>query len=106
MEVICFFLIEILAQELYNGYGSCSEGTGNSGSSVIIPEGKGTFMSYMGYHKITDKSSPQFKLREDARKSNRYSIEKPEYYALVDDRIVIATKPNIGGNFEVSIGDI
>ena len=24
------FLIEILAQELYNGYGSCSEGTGNS----------------------------------------------------------------------------
>ena len=27
------FLIEILAQELYNGYGSCSEGTGNGGVS-------------------------------------------------------------------------
>jgi len=29
------FLIEILEQELYNGYGSCSEGTGNSSKPQI-----------------------------------------------------------------------
>lgn len=29
------FLIEILAQELYNGYGSCSEGTGNRGPAFV-----------------------------------------------------------------------
>lgn len=28
-----YFLIEIMAQELYNGYGSCSEGTGNGGKN-------------------------------------------------------------------------
>jgi len=82
-----------------------NEGTDKSGPSVTIPEGKGTLISYMGYHKITAKSSHQYKLKENAQKDNRYSIKKPEYYALIDDRIVIATKPNIGGNFEVSIGD-
>lgn len=32
------FLIEILAQELYNGYGSCSEGTGNAEVEFLSDE--------------------------------------------------------------------
>ena len=65
----------------------------------------GTFMAYMGYHKDKDPTAPIVRLREHARSAGRYSKAKPEYYAEIDGRIVIATKENIGGNFPVSIGD-
>jgi hypothetical protein len=75
---------------------------------VDIPQDSrnlGTTISYMGWHMVTSRTSNQYKLREDANNNDRYSISKPEYYAMVDDRIVIATKPNIGGMLELSIGD-
>ena len=65
----------------------------------------GTFISYMGYPAINDPSSDQYILREHARANNRYSIANPEYYAMIDNRMVIATKPNIGNLFPVALGD-
>lgn len=59
----------------------------------------------MGWHMVTSKTSNQYKLREEAYKTSRYSIAKPEYYGMVDNRIVIATKPNIGGKLKFKIGD-
>lgn len=59
----------------------------------------------MGWHLITDKSSPQYALKQDADTTGRYSIAYPEYYAMMDGRMLIATKKNIGGIFEVSIGN-
>ena len=54
---------------------------------------------------ITSTSSNQYKLREAAKSAGRYSIANPEYYAQIDGRIAIATKPNIGGQLALSIGD-
>ena len=72
---------------------------------VNIPKGKtGTFMTYMGYHTITHKLSNQYKLREKAKEAKRYKKKKPEYYAMIDNRIVIATKEKIGGKLKVNIG--
>ena len=65
----------------------------------------GTIVSYMGYHMITSKTSNQYRLKADAESNGRYSISKPEYYAMIDDRMAIATKQSIGGIFEVSVGD-
>lgn len=74
---------------------------------VDVPQnGKiGTVISYMGYHMIKSKSSRQNKLKKDAEDTGRYSIASPEYYAMIDDRIVIATKENIGGKLRVSVAD-
>ena len=76
-------------------------------SRVDIPQDGniGTVITYMGYHKITKAGTPAHNLKEDSRKSNRYSIARPEYYALIDGRIAIATKKNIGGQLQVAIGD-
>jgi hypothetical protein len=59
----------------------------------------------MSYEQITAKSTAQYKLKEDAKSSGRYSIKMLEYYSMIDERIVIATKRDIGGIFPVSIGD-
>lgn len=77
------------------------------GSYVDIPQNRdlGTVISYMGWHKITSKSSVQYKLKRDATDTGRTSIASPEYYAMIDDRILIATKENIGGILKVSVGD-
>ena len=73
--------------------------------SVKIPKGYGTTISYMGYHLITSKSSPQYKLKARAKKDKKYKKKKPEYYAMIDNRILIATKANIGNKLKVSVGD-
>ena len=65
----------------------------------------GTYILYMGYHCITSTSSNQYKLKHHARNSGRYSYSYPEYYALIDGKIVIATKQNIGNQLPLSIGD-
>lgn len=65
----------------------------------------GTVISYMGYHCITSTSSNQYKLKMHARNNGRYKISSPEYYAKIDNRIVIATKQNIGNKLSLSIGD-
>lgn len=77
------------------------------GTYVDVPQnGKlGTVVSYMGYHKIQSKSSDQYKLKKDAEDTGRYSIASPEYYAMIDSRIVIATKKTIGGKLRVSVAD-
>lgn len=61
-------------------------------------------MLFMGYHTITSESSNQVKLRKQAKKDGKYKKAKPEYYALIDNRIVIATKEVIGGKLRVSVG--
>ena len=65
----------------------------------------GTCITFMGYHKTKSTTAPEGKLKIHANKHNRYSIANPEYYAMIDGRMVIATKASIGGNFPVSIGD-
>lgn len=65
----------------------------------------GTFISYMGYHLITNQTSNQYKLKAHAQNAGKYSYSYPEYYAQINDRILIATKPNIGNQLPVSIGD-
>lgn len=65
----------------------------------------GTVISYMGYHLITAKSSNQYKLKQHSMNSGRYKYSNPEYYATIDGRMLIATKPNIGNKLSVSIGD-
>ncbi|MCL2766966.1 MAG: hypothetical protein FWD21_04710, partial [Peptococcaceae bacterium] len=74
---------------------------------VDIPQNGnlGTMITYMGWHKITSKTSNQYKLREDARNNGRYEKSKPEYYGLIDGRISIATKSNIGNILKVVVGD-
>lgn len=86
------------------------EGSGNENNYpyVDIPQDErklGTIVSYMGWHQITA-ASPQLTLKNDANTNGRYSIgTKPKYYAMIDGRMLIATKENIGGLLEVSIGD-
>jgi len=65
----------------------------------------GTTISYMGWHKIKSKSSNQYKLRESAKSAGRASIANPEYYAMIDGRILIATKQDIGRKLHLEIGD-
>ncbi len=50
-------------------------------------------------------SSNQYKLKRHAQNNGRYSYSYPEYFAQIDGRIVIATKPNIGNQLPLSIGD-
>ncbi len=88
-------------------YYSYGYGTTVNGPYVDIPQtgNIGTVISYMGYHKITDSSSNQYKLKRHAQNNGRYSYSYPEYFAQIDGRIVIATKPNIGNQLPLSIGD-
>lgn len=62
-------------------------------------------ISYMGHHLIKAKSSDQYKLKARAKKDKKYKKKKPEYYAMIDNRILIATKANIGNKLKVSVGD-
>lgn len=59
----------------------------------------------MGHHLIKAKSSDQYKLKARAKKDKKYKKKKPEYYAMIDNRILIATKANIGNKLKVSVGD-
>ena len=51
----------------------------------------------MGHHLIKAKSSDQYKLKARAKKDKKYKKKKPEYYAMIDNRILISTKANIKG---------
>ncbi len=88
-------------------YAYTSAATTVEGPYVDIPQtgNIGTVISYMGYHLITSTSSNQYKLKMHARNNYRYDYSYPEYYARIDGRIVIATKPNIGNQLPLSIGD-
>ena len=57
------------------------------------------------HHLIKAKSSDQYKLKARAKKDKKYKKKKPEYYAMIDNRILIATKANIGNKLKVSVGD-
>ena len=65
----------------------------------------GTIITYMGYHRITSPSSNQYRLKTHAKNNGRYSIANPQYFALIDNRIAIATKPCIGNVLNVAVGD-
>lgn len=65
----------------------------------------GTFISFMGYHASFFTASAQYALRTHSRESGRYSISFPRYGALIDGRMVIATKEVIGGILKIAIGD-
>ena len=65
----------------------------------------GTMIDYMGYHTVTNTSAPIYKLKMHARNNGRYAIASPQYYAMIDGRMVIATRANIGGQLQVEIGD-
>ncbi len=59
----------------------------------------------MNWQQITA-VSPQLTLKNDANANGRYSIGiGSKYYATIDGRMLIATKENIGGLLEVSVGD-
>lgn len=61
----------------------CIENT--SGSSIIIPPGMGTEHTYMGWQMITDRTSKQYKLREES--GQHFDAEG---FARIDGRYVIA----------------
>jgi len=86
-------------------YGTCSVVV-SYGEYVDIPQNGniGTSILYTGYHTITEASN-QYSLKIHSRNNNRYSISNPDYYSLIDGRIVIATKQNIGNLLQVAVGD-
>ena len=88
-------------------YAYSSYGTDSTYPYVDIPQtgNIGTMITYMGYHTITSQSSNQYKLKNNAQTNGRYSYSYPEYYAMINGRIVIATKPNIGNQLKLEIGD-
>ena len=107
---------ERLGTQFFAYSSGTNTGSGSGGSTttvtptypyVDIPQDGdiGTYIIYMGYHTITSPSSNQYRLKIHANNSGRYSIANPEYYSLIDGRIVIATKSNIGGQLPVAIGD-
>ena len=73
--------------------------------SIAIPEGYGTIMTYMGAHLITSPSSLQYQMIQLAKERGTYKASTPENYATIDNRIMIATKENVGNQFPVSIGN-
>lgn len=95
------------------GTGAASgSGSGGSTTTVTYPyvdipqDGNiGTMIDYMGYHTVTNTSAPIYKLKMHARNNGRYAIANPQYYAMIDGRMVIATRANIGGQLQVEIGD-
>jgi uncharacterized protein YukE len=62
-----------------------------SGQTIQIPDGNGRYHTYMGWSKITDKSSAQYQFREDA--GEHYDSEG---FAKVDGRYVIACTDTFG----------
>ena len=105
-ENICAYAVDGLRYYTY-AYGSTNTTNASNYPYIDIPQDGdlGTSITYMGYHRTTSTSAPEGKLKLHAREHGRYSIANPEYYAMIDNRMVIATKANIGGNFPVSIGD-
>lgn len=91
----------------FYSYGTMANRSTTECPCVEIPQNGniGTSITYMGYHLITSKSSNQYKLKAHANNSGKYSIANPQYYALINGRMVIATKENIGGQLQVAIGD-
>lgn len=101
---------------IYNPGGE--SGVAGVGTEVIIPEGYGTFETYeketgIGgntsdkYHGWA-KGSAQRDLRVKAIDSGRMTqgnIFGLENCAIIDNRLLIATKQNVGGNFPLAIGD-
>ena len=76
--------------------------------TIIIPNDErdlGTFITFMRWTDITNSDSPQNAPREDAIAKGIVSFSNPEYFSLIDGRILIATLENIGGDFNVQIGD-
>ena len=71
--------------------------------SVKIPKGYGTTISYKGHHLIKAKISDKYKLTAREKKDNKYKKNKPEYYAMIDNRILIATKAYIGNKLIFSV---
>lgn len=90
-------------------------GTLGVGDTLIVPEGYGTVCTYE--KEIINASSSthgwnsstlQGSIRKDAISSGR--IRQGDIFglsncAIIDDRLMIATKSNIGGNFPVTVGD-
>ena len=73
--------------------------------SVKIPKGNyGTFLTYMYFTQIKYKDSPEYALKKQAKKDGKIKKDKKYNYTLIDGRIAIATKENIGGQLKVSIG--
>ena len=65
------FLIEILAKELYNGYGSCSEGKGKPGK-LIDP--KVLKLSDKGLEFVKDYEQPELKLYDEVPGKGDWTI--------------------------------
>lgn len=63
------FLIEILTQELYNGYGSCSEGTSNVKNSSKTPE---TYTEKNGV------KTPTGKLPDEGQADSKDTLYNPD----------------------------
>lgn len=90
-------------------------GTLGVGATLIVPEGYGTVCTYE--KEIINASSPthgwakstlQGSIRKDAIESGRLKqgdIFGLQNCAIIDNRLMIATKSNIGGNFPVTVGD-
>jgi len=84
------------------------EGTGEPGMFVDIPEGMGIKWTNMSYF-CNGMASEQRKFVEHAIANGRFrAADIPSGNAkmiMVDDRYVIATRPNIGNILPVTIGD-
>lgn len=82
-----------------------------SETCIAVPDGKGTVETFMGWHKITSKTSQQYKMKADARGTGRAkdstTYQDLNNVSLVDGRLLIATLTDIGGSggLHVEIGD-
>ena len=63
-----------------------------SGTRIDVPDGLGKYTTYMEWYKVTDKSSLQYKLRNDA--GENYT---PEGFGVINGRLVLAMTSTFGG---------
>lgn len=91
-----------------NSSSSGGSGVAGVGDYVDIPEGIGTYETFMGYHLTTNTSAPETQLKLKARNEGRYeatSMYGMANCATIDGRLCIATVSNIGNKLPVAIGD-
>lgn len=98
-----------------DGIKGSGSGVAGSGEELIVPDEYGTACTYeREIYNINsethgwDSTSPQGIMRKDAISSGR--LRQGDIFGLVncaitDDRLMVATKMNIGGNFPVAVGD-
>lgn len=89
-EALRHFTLEKILSSSY--LGQTSQETIEAGTTINIPSGLGSVHTYMGWQKITSKTSTQYKLREQAGMNF-----DTEGFGKINGRYVIACTATFGG---------